>query len=82
MYFAPSLVFFILSMLPKLYSYYLLLWIIFTRPTDDKRRKYTFKAFTFSEFRVQALNVDYIVYEKMKTECQMGSFKFFVEDIP
>lgn len=51
-YFGPSIFFFLLTMAPKIYSYYLLLWIMIKKPNDDKRRKYTFKAFTFSEFRV------------------------------
>jgi hypothetical protein len=41
-----------------------------------------FRAFTFSEFRSQALCVDYIKYEIFKTELLMSSFKFAVEDLP
>ena len=49
---------------------------------DDYRRKIIFRAFTFSEFRSQALCVDYIHYEILKTELLMAALKFSVEDLP
>lgn len=48
----------------------------------DTRRKLVFRAFTFSEFRSQALCVDYINYEIYKTEWLMACAKFLVEDLP
>lgn len=69
-HFVLSLFFFVLTILPKLYSYGLILKILDGKAdSEDKRRKFAFRAFTFTEFRVQALNVDYILYEKMRTEC-------------
>lgn len=41
-----------------------------------------FRAFTFSEFRSQALCVDYIKYEIYKTEFLMSALKFGIEDLP
>ena len=49
---------------------------------DDFRRKMIFRAFTFSEFRSQALCVDYIKYEIYKTEFLMSALKFGIEDLP
>ena len=49
---------------------------------EDLRRKLIFRAFTFSEFRTQALCVDYINYEINKTEFYMSCVKFGVEDLP
>ena len=41
-----------------------------------------FRAFTFSEFRSQALCVDYLHYEIYKTELLMASLKFALEVMP
>lgn len=49
---------------------------------DDQRRKIVFRAFIFSEFRSQALCVDYIDYEIHKTELLMSALKFAIEDLP
>jgi hypothetical protein len=49
---------------------------------EDIRRKLIFRAFTFSEFRTQALCVDYIHYEINKTEFLMACVKFGIEDLP
>lgn len=49
---------------------------------EDTRRKLIFRAFTFSEFRSQALCVDYIGYEIYKTEFFMACAKFMIEDLP
>ena len=101
LFFIMSLTSFSLTMLPKLYSFYLILQIICSRDqkfqTDiglekeqlvssafdgDLRRKMIFRAFTFSEFRSQALCVDYLHYEIFKTELLMASLKFGFEDLP
>ena len=49
---------------------------------EDQRRKLVFRAFTFSEFRSQALCIDYISYEIYKTEFFQACAKFGVEDLP
>ena len=49
---------------------------------EDRRRKMVFRAFTYSEFRSQALCVDYINYEIYKTEVYMSFAKFLAEDLP
>jgi hypothetical protein len=52
-YFAASLFFFLITMAPKFYSYFLIGKIITGRvKSEDKRRKFTFRAFTFTEFRL------------------------------
>ena len=35
-----------------------------------------------NEFRMQAANIDYIGYEKSKTDLYVGLYKLFFEDIP
>ena len=81
-YFALSSCSFVLIMIPKFISFYLIIKILlssrqsitkdplldksesYTNVFDeDTRRKLIFRAFTFSEFRSQALCVDYIGYE-------------------
>jgi len=82
-FFALSLTSFCFTILPKLYSYYLLLMVLFNGVAgEDKKKKFAFRAFIFTEFRVHALSVDYIAYEKHKTEFLMGTLKFSFEDLP
>lgn len=45
------------------------------------RRKYTYRALLFSEFRLQALNIDYIEYAKRKTEFLFGLLKLLFFDV-
>ena len=101
LFFVMSLTSFSLTMIPKLYSFFLILKILCSRKKKfkseagqekehllssafdgDLRRKLIFRAFTFSEFRSQALCVDYIHYEIYKTELLMASLKFAFEDLP
>lgn len=101
LFFTMSLTSFCLTMIPKLYSFSLILQILCSSQqkfkTDaglekeqlvssafdgDLRRKMIFRAFTFSEFRSQALCVDYLHYEIFKTELLMASLKFALEDLP
>lgn len=49
---------------------------------EDRRRKFTFRMLTFNEYRVQALNVEYIGYEKHKVDLLYGFLKFLIEDGP
>jgi hypothetical protein len=49
---------------------------------EDKRRKLTYRALMFSEFRLQALNLDYIEYNKRKSEFWFGLVKGALVDIP
>ena len=92
-----SMTSFVLTLLPKVYSFWLIFKILLTsnekykneplllgaKPLDDdQRRKMIFRAFIFSEFRSQALCVDYIMYEIHKTELLMSSLKFAIEDLP
>lgn len=49
---------------------------------EDKRRKLTYRALMFSEFRMQAMNVDYIEYNKRKSEFWFGLIKGLLVDIP
>ena len=49
---------------------------------EDKRRKLTYRALVFSEFRIQALNVEYIEYQKRKFELWFTMAKFGFLDAP
>jgi hypothetical protein len=85
--FMLSMTSFVLSMVPKFLSIFIILKVLFTDEKkyqrdaimdkdkltsstydDDFRRKMIFRAFTISEFRSQALCVDFIKYEVYKTE--------------
>jgi hypothetical protein len=98
-FFALSMASFVLTMIPKVISFYIILKILcgcekkynnnpvhgqskLSSYDEDKRRKLIFRSFTFSEFRSQAVCVDYIWYEKHKTEFLMSAFKFSAEDLP
>lgn len=100
-YFVLSLCSFVLIMIPKLISFFIILRILCSSRAkitqdplldknesvssvydEDTRRKLIFRAFTFSEFRSQALCVDYIGYEIYKTEYLMSAAKFLIEDVP
>lgn len=53
----------VVILIPKLYGYALMLMMMFTcAREEDSRRKFALRAYTFNEFRVHALNVDYVEY--------------------
>lgn len=49
---------------------------------EDRKRKYVYRLLIFNEFRMQALNVDYVGYDKAKVDFLMGIFKFLFQDVP
>lgn len=94
-FFVLSMTSFVMIMVPKVLSFWLVLKILCMSSNqkkhgmlassayyEDLRRKMIFRAFTFSEFRSQALCVDYINYEIYKTEFLMACVKFGIEDLP
>jgi hypothetical protein len=80
---AVSAISIVIIALPKFYAYALILMMICTcAREEDKRRKYALRAYTFNEFRVHALNIEYVEYERQKVNLSMGIMKFFFEDLP
>ena len=99
--FILSMTSFVLSMIPKVISFYVIFKVLTTKEKkwqrdvqidknqltsstydDDFRRKMIFRAFTASEFRSQALCVDFVKYEVYKTEMIQSLYKFLIEDGP
>lgn len=61
MYLVASLVSMGLIMIPKLYAWIMTLAIMFGGvKTENKLRKHSFRILIFNEFRMQALNVEYV----------------------
>ena len=111
-FFVLSTISFSLTMLPKLYYFFLVGRVLCMRSPsdedekdddkrlkggasatdrqrstafehdDDQRRKLVFRAYTFSEFRCQALCVDFVQYEISKTALLQSALKFSFEDLP
>lgn len=55
----------LLIIMPKIYGYTLMIMMMFTcAREEDKRRKFALRAYTFNEFRVHAMNIDYVEYER------------------
>lgn len=50
--------------------------------SEDKRRKFAFMALVFNDFRTQAININYMKYQKRKLELLNGFLKCVCEDIP
>ena len=76
---ALSAVSLILVIIPKFYGYVLTNMMLFTcAREEDKRRKFALRAYTFNEFRVHAMNVEYVDYERHKTDLIWGLMKFIL----
>jgi hypothetical protein len=66
-----------------MYGYVLMAMMLFTcAREEDKRRKFAARAYTFNEFRMLALNVEYVEYEKHKNDLIWGSMKFGIQNLP
>ena len=69
-------------MIFKLYALIVTIAIFFNCiKSENRKRKYTYRALLFSEFRLQALNVEYLEYNKRKTEFIFGLLKLLLFDI-
>jgi hypothetical protein len=72
--------------IPKLYAMGVNLMLMFgctaSAREEDSRRKYAHRVLIFNESRMQALNLEYVKYEREKTDLWMALFKFFLEDGP
>jgi hypothetical protein len=82
---AASAIFMALFCIPKLVAYVCSILLIFgctCIKQEDRRRKITFRILSFTEFRMQATNVEYIKYEKNKWDFIMSAFKLGFEDLP
>ena len=80
---AISAVSLLLMTIPKFYALACIFMMICTcARKEDQRRKYAMRAYTFDEFRVHALNVHYVYYEKRKLDIIFGAFKFAIQNLP
>jgi hypothetical protein len=71
--------------IPKLYGLGLSLHLMFSCGTsreEDQRRKWAHRLLVFSEFRMQALNIEYTRIQREKVDLLMASLKFVLEDAP
>jgi hypothetical protein len=70
---------------PKLYGLGLSLYLMFScgkAREEDERRKLAHRLLVLSEFRMQALNVEYTRVQREKVDILMSSLKFTLEDAP
>lgn len=64
-------------MIPKLYAVIMTLVVMFGGvKTENKLRKHAFRILIFNEFRMQALNVEYVQHQKYKIDLLWGFMKF------
>eukprot|EP00347_Sterkiella_histriomuscorum_P004768 403359184 len=80
---AASMVSIGILLIPKLYAFFTCIYVMFGGvKTENKLRKHAYRILIFNEFRIQALNVEYVQHQKYKIDLGWGFMKFLFQDLP
>jgi hypothetical protein len=73
----------IITVIPKMYALGMIFVLICPCiKNESERRKHVFRCITINEFRVQAVNVNFMKFEKRKIELLWAAWKFITQNLP